>query len=236
MSAPLAIAVLGARGKMGRFAADAIEEADGFRVAARLGSEDALEQAAALGATIGLDLTRAGLGFEHGERLLQAGLRIVIGTSGVDQEQTAELDRLARGLGLGGVVVPNFSIGAWLQQRLACDAARYLGSVSIVETHHPSKRDAPSGTARQTAEGLARALGVPVDQVPIQSSRVEGVHAEQRVLLGARAELLTIQHQVQGREAYRAGLLSSLRFAASTDGVARGLDAVLAAEGGRKAN
>ena len=230
MSSPLRIAVLGAGGAMGRFAVETLSAQSDLEVVCLLGSQDDLESSVrGARAELGLDLTRAGLGYEHGARLLRAGLRIVIGTSGVDAEQTSALDRLARGLGLGGCVVPNFSMGSWLQQKLACEAARVLRSVSIVEAHHPRKRDKPSGTARQTAESLAAVLGVAPEAVPIQSLRIEGLHAEQRIYLGGPGEVLSLEHRVHERSAYAAGLLHSLRFAREAQGVARGLQAVLAA-------
>ncbi len=230
MSAAIGIVVLGAGGRMGTFAASCIQAAPGLELVAAAGSEGGLAAGCAAveqGAQVALDLTRAGLGQTHGAALLEAGLRIVIGTSGVDEVQTAALDKLARGQGLGGCVVPNFSVGAWLQQRLAAEAGRYLPSASIVELHHPAKRDAPSGTAVQTAECLAEVTG---STPPIQSVRVEGLHARQDVLLGGPGELLTLSHQVTGREAYAAGLLASLRYAAQANGVTRGLDDVLAWE------
>lgn len=230
MSASIGVVLLGAGGRMGSFAAGCIEAAPGLELVAKAGSAEGLDAgcaAAGQGAQVALDLTRAGLGQVHGAALLEAGLRIVIGTSGVDEAQTAALDGLARGLGLGGCVVPNFSVGAWLQQRLAAEAARYLPSASIVELHHPAKLDAPSGTAVQTAEALAAVTG---SAPAIQSVRVEGLHARQDVLLGGPGELLTLSHQVSGREAYGAGLLASLRYAAQASGVTRGLDDVLAWE------
>lgn len=230
MSAPLRVAVVGAGGAMGRFAVEWLEQTDDLQVVCQLNSKDDLEASVlAAEAQVALDLTRAGLGFEHGARLLHAGLRIVIGTSGVDAEQTSELDRLARELGLGGCVVPNFSMGSWLQQHLAVQAARVLRSVSIVEAHHPRKRDKPSGTAIQSAERLAEVLGVAPEEVPIHSLRIEGLHAEQRIHLGGPGEVLTLEHRVTDRSAYGGGLLHSLRFARDAHGVVRGLQAVLAA-------
>ncbi|MFT7676720.1 MAG: 4-hydroxy-tetrahydrodipicolinate reductase [Planctomycetota bacterium] len=215
---------------MGAFAVELIAQAGDLQVVCQVRSEDDLEASVLEAeAQVALDLTRAGLGFEHGRRLLQAGLRIVIGTSGVDEGQTAELDRLARKLQLGGCVIPNFSMGSWLQQKLAAEAARVLRSVSIIEAHHPRKLDAPSGSAIQAAEVLAKALGVPTEEIPIQSLRIEGLHAEQRIYLGGPGEVLSLEHRVADRSAYGSGLLHSLRFARDAQGVVRGLQAVLAA-------
>ena len=80
-----------------------------------------------------LDVTVAGLGLEHGLAILDAGLRPVIGTSGVGEDDTLRLDERARALGLGGIVVPNFCLGAWLLERLAREAVRYFPEVEIVE-------------------------------------------------------------------------------------------------------
>lgn len=219
------VVVIGAEGRLGRHACALIEGHRRFQVVARLtrGGWDEGDLRAC-GAQLGLDLTVAGLGAAHGRMLLRAGLRPVIGTSGVGPEETAELDATAREVGLGGLVVPNFSAGSWLLQRAAEEAARFYPRSEIVESHHEQKRDAPSGTARETAERMAAARGVDVDEdIPIHSLRLPGVLANQEVVFGGRGEVLRLRHETYGLECYDAGLLSALRYAEDAVGIGRGI-------------
>lgn len=226
---PARVAVIGARGRMGRFACALLQGSSEFELAAEIGREHALDFVLReCGALLALDLTVAGLGGAHARTALAAGLRCVVGTSGVTRAETAELDALARARGLGGIVVPNFSLGmAWLN-RAAEGLARAFPSVSIVERHHERKRDAPSGSARDTAERLSRRRGG--GEVPIQSVRSPGLYAHQEVLFGAAGETLTLRHDMLGPEAFGPGLLAALRYAARAEGVAFGLEAALPPE------
>jgi 4-hydroxy-tetrahydrodipicolinate reductase len=245
-SSELAVAVVGAGGRMGRFACALLRASEGFELRAAYGrADDWPARLASSGASVALDLTRAGLGFEHGLAILACGLRPVIGTSGVDPEQNDKLDRRARELGLGGIVVPNFSLGSMLLQRFAAEAARHFASAEIVELHHERKRDAPSGTALETARAIARAhqeagfepAAIPADGpargevhagVPIHSVRLPGLYAHQEVLLGQPGETLALRHDMHGPEAFGPGILRSLRYASTARGVARGIEAAFA--------
>lgn len=221
----LRVAVVGASGRLGALACEAIAAAEGLELVARLGSQDSLEDALPRsGARVVLECTRAGLGYEHARRILALGLRPVVGTSGVSPEETRALDEQARALSLGGLVVPNFSLGIWLLQRAAEEAARHFPQCEIIEMHHEKKRDAPSGTALDTAQRL-EALG---RSAPIHSVRLPGLYAHQLVIFGAAGESYTLRHDMSGPAAFAPGILCSVRYAASALGVARGLDAALA--------
>jgi 4-hydroxy-tetrahydrodipicolinate reductase len=220
------VAVIGARGRFGRFACALLSSSAEFELVAELGREHALAVVLReCGAELVLDATVAGRGALHGRLALDAGLRPVIGTSGVSRAEAAELDHLARARGLGGLVVPNFSMGMATLNRAAELVARSFASVSIVERHHEKKRDAPSGSARATAERLARVLGS--GNVPIVSVRAPGLYAHQEVLFGAPGETLTLRHDMLGPEAFGPGLVCALRHAAEATGVAFGLEAAL---------
>ena len=158
-------------------------------------------------------------------RLLRLGVRPLVATSGVSPEETAALDALALERGLGGLVVPNFSLGSWLLQRLSVAAARWFERAEIVELHHDRKRDAPSGTALETARRM-RAARDGARDVPIHSVRLPGLYAHQEVLFGAPGEVLTLRHDMSGPEAFGPGILASLRHVATANGVGRGLDPV----------
>ena len=116
---------------------------------------------------------------------------------------------------------PNFAVGAVLMMRFAEEAARHLAGAEIVELHHAAKLDAPSGTAKLTAERLG-------GNVPIHSVRLPGLNAHQEVILGGPGQVLTIRHDVTSREAYTPGVLLALeRLPALPPGLTIGLDALL---------
>lgn len=228
-SARARVAVIGAGGRMGRFACALLRDSDEFELVGEIGRGDAFEAAlSACSPELALDLTRAGLGADHARRLLTAGVRPVIGTSGVTRAETAVLDGLARERSLGGLVVPNFSLGmAWMNRAVEL-LARAFPTVSIVERHHERKRDAPSSTAHDTAERLQRLRG---DAPPsIASVRSPGLYAHQEVLFGAPGETLALRHDMLGPEAFGPGLLAALRHARIVLGVAFGLEAALGSE------
>jgi 4-hydroxy-tetrahydrodipicolinate reductase len=148
---------------------------------------------------------------------LEREIPAVVGTSGWDPQAVATL---ARDRGVALLVVPNFAIGAVLMMRLAEEAARYLPSAEVVELHAETKKDAPSGTARATAERLGGA--------PIHSVRLPGLVAHQEVLLGGDGQLLTIRHDAFSREAYVPGVLLALeRLPSLPPGLTVGLEALL---------
>jgi 4-hydroxy-tetrahydrodipicolinate reductase len=147
-----------------------------------------------------------------------AGVPSVVGTSGWE---TAEVDAAAREAGVPVLFAPNFALGAVLMMRFAVEASRYLPSAEIVELHHETKLDAPSGTAKETA---ARMGG----NVPIHSLRLPGLVAHQEVLLGGLGQVLTIRHDATSREAYVPGVLLALeRVSSLPAGLTVGLDALL---------
>jgi 4-hydroxy-tetrahydrodipicolinate reductase len=133
-------------------------------------------------------------------RALDAGVPCVVGTSGAD---LAPVDERARERGLPVFFAPNFAIGAVVMMRLAAEASKFLPRAEIIELHNEAKKDAPSGTARATAELLP---GEPA----IHSVRLPGLVAHQEVLFGGEGQLLTIRHDAYSREAYVPGVLLAL--------------------------
>jgi 4-hydroxy-tetrahydrodipicolinate reductase len=153
---------------------------------------------------------------------LAAGLPCVVGTSGADLEGVGEE---ARERGLAVFFAPNFAVGAVLMMRFAAEAARHLPAAEIVELHHETKLDAPSGTAKATA---GRLPGDPA----IHSVRLPGLVAHQEVLLGGQGQLLTIRHDAFSREAYVPGVLLALeRLGSLPPGLTVGLDTLLEPSG-----
>ena len=219
------VAVIGAHGRLGRFACERLDAHPEFEVAARLGKDDDLAaRLADTDAPLGLDLTVAGLGARHATLMLENGLRPVVGTSGVTPEEADALDRLARERDLGGLVVPNFSLGVCLQQKLAREVAEHFPNVEIIESHHAGKKDAPSGTALDTERRLREVTG---KEAPVHSVRLPGLYSNQEVVFGNDGEVLRLIHETYSLEAFGPGIELALRHAATAEGVAVGLEHAL---------
>jgi len=155
------------------------------------------------------------------ERCLGAGVPCVVGTTGLGPDELAAFDALGRERGVACFVAPNFAVGAVLMIRFAAEAARFLPRAEIVELHHETKVDAPSGTARATAEAMG-------GEVPVHSVRLPGLVAHQEVLLGGDGQLLTIRHDTLSREAFAPGVLLALeRLPTLPPGLTVGLETLL---------
>lgn len=226
------VAVAGALGRMGRVACTALKNAADVEYAGGLARTAVPEERILtdLGALLRetkpdvvLDLTRHPDTVSISMQALTHGARPVIGATGWTQSEREALDALARERALGAMLVPNFSIGAILMMRFAQEAARYFPSAEIIELHHDRKRDAPSGTAKLTAERIA-AGGGPAN-VPIHSVRMRGLLAHHEVLFGTDGELLTIRHDSFSRESFAPGMLAAVRRVMSIQGLQVGLDA-----------
>jgi 4-hydroxy-tetrahydrodipicolinate reductase len=147
-----------------------------------------------------VDFTAPAAAEANVRRALAAGLPCVVGTTGWDVQA---VDGAARDAGLPVFVAPNFAIGAVLMMRFAAEASRYLDAAEIIELHHATKVDAPSGTAIATADAM-------VGEVPIHSVRLPGLVAHQEVIFGAAGQTLTIRHDTTSREAFVPGVLLAL--------------------------
>jgi 4-hydroxy-tetrahydrodipicolinate reductase len=193
-------------GKVGAVLGPALEAA-GHELVATEGEADAM-----------VDFTTPAAVVPNILRALEAGVPCVVGTSGWD---TAEVDDAARAAKLPVFFAPNFAIGAVLMMRFAEEASHHLGSAEIIELHHNTKLDTPSGTAKATA---ARMQG----DVPIHSVRLPGLVAHQEVILGGTGETLTIRHDTTSRDAFVPGVLLALsKLDELPPGVTIGLDHLL---------
>jgi 4-hydroxy-tetrahydrodipicolinate reductase len=211
------VALLGYRGKVGRVLLPALEAA-GHQVTP-LGRDDAIE---VRGLDAAIDFTRPDAVVTNVRACFEHDVPCVVGTSGLGREELDQLGERARERSLVLFVAPNFAIGAVLMMRLAAEAARWLPRAEIVELHHESKVDAPSGTAKATAERLP---GEPA----VHSVRLPGLVAHQEVLLGGEGQLLTIRHDAMSREAYAPGVLLALeRLPTLPAGLTVGLESLLA--------
>jgi 4-hydroxy-tetrahydrodipicolinate reductase len=208
----LKLALFGHDGKVGRVLGPALEaaghEVHGF------GRGDPMTVA---GFDAAVDFTSPDAAPENVRACLEQGVDCVLGTSGVD---VASLAPLAERRGRVLFHAPNFALGAVVMMRLAEEAAGYLPRAEIIELHNESKRDAPSGTAKATADRLGNAA--------IHSVRLPGLVAHQEVLFGSEGQLLTIRHDTFSREAFVPGVLLALeKLRALPPGLTVGLDALL---------
>lgn len=244
----LRVAVLGARGKVGREICHAVEAADDMTLVAQIDVGDPISALVESGAQAVVDFTHPDVVMDNLRYCVENGIHAVVGTTGFDEERLAALRGwLADSPATGVLIAPNFSIGAILMMRFAAQAAPFFESVEIVELHHPTKADAPSGTAGRTAElvaaarraagsppmpdatstSLAGARGADVDGVPVHSVRVRGLVAHQEVILGGLGETLTIRHDSLDRAGFGPGVLAGLRAIDDHPGLTIGLEEFL---------
>ncbi len=199
------VGVLGARGKVGSEVVAAIEAAEGVVLSAAVDAGDPIEDLVSSGTQVIVDFTHPDVVMDNLAFCIDHGIHAVVGTTGFDEQRLQALrDRLEARPETGVLIAPNFSVGAILMMRFAAQAAAFYESVEVVEFHHPTKADAPSGTARRTAELIAAARrdaglgavpdatstsldgarGADVDGVPVHALRVRGMIAHQEVLFG----------------------------------------------------
>ncbi len=237
--------MLGARGKVGSEVCRAVAAADELELVAEIDQGDAIEGLLDAGAEVVVDFTHPDVVMANLEFCIRHGIHAVVGTTGFDEERLGRLrDLLTDAPGTGVLIAPNFSIGAILMMRFATLAAPFYESVEVVEYHHPDKADAPSGTARRTAELIASARreagcgpvpdattteldgarGADVDGVRVHGVRMRGMVAHQEVVLGGLGETLTIRHDSLDRVSFTPGVLTGVRQVAAHPGLTVGLE------------
>jgi 4-hydroxy-tetrahydrodipicolinate reductase len=248
------VLVTGAAGKMGALSAATIAGQDDLRLVALVdprkgeGGEAPWFQdvTAALALTTpaaALEFSVPGAVFGNAAALLEAGVPTVVGATGLDEGQVADLSAKAAASGAGLVIVPNFALGAVLLMRVAAEAARHYRHAEIIETHEQGKIDAPSGTSLRTARLMAEAPGsaltappgagqtsrglVADDRVTIHSLRLPGAVAHQEVVFGGEDELLTLRHDSLSRRSFMGGVLLALRRVGGVRGTVVGLENLL---------
>jgi 4-hydroxy-tetrahydrodipicolinate reductase len=204
------VAVSGAAGRMGRTVCAAVEGADDMALVGRADPLLDTSLVDVLGdADVVVDFSTPDSAVDNARLCVEAGVHCVMGTTGAE---FSELD----GVGEGKLfVAPNFAIGAVLMMRFAQEAAKHMPEVEIIELHHDGKRDAPSGTARRTAELIA-AAGGNVHQ-PIHSVRLPGLVAHHEVVFGGPGQTLTIRHDSVDRESFMPGVLLAIRKVADLE-------------------
>lgn len=241
----LKVGVVGALGKVGREICAAVDAADDMELVAEIDAEDPLEALTENGARAIVDFTHPDVVMETLKFTTKHGIHAVVGTTGFDDTRLEQLrDGLGDDAATGILIAPNFSIGAILMMRFAQLAAPFYESAEVVEYHHPTKADAPSGTARRTAALIAEARreagsgpipdatstelegarGADVDGVRVHGLRIRGMMAHQEVLLGGPGETLTIRHDSMDRASFAPGVLTGLRAIGDHPGLTVGLE------------
>ena len=214
------VGVAGAAGRMGEAVCAAVEGAEDLELAGRADPQLGTPLADILGdVEVVVDFTRPDTALENALACVDAGVHVVMGTTGFDPAPLRD----ARGANV--FIAPNFAIGAVLMMRFAAEASQHMAKAEIVELHHDRKLDAPSGTAKRTAQLMEEAGGNPV---PIHSVRLPGIVADQDVILGGTAQTLRISHVTTDRTSFMPGVLLAVRRVAGLPpGVTVGLETLL---------
>jgi 4-hydroxy-tetrahydrodipicolinate reductase len=246
------VGVLGAHGRVGTAVVAAVERTAGLELSAALDHADDLQKLVDSGTEVVVDFTVPDAVMGNLEFCVSHGIHAVVGTTGWTAERYDELRGwLADNPSVGVLVAPNFAISAVLTMKLSEIAAPYFDSVEVIEMHHPNKKDAPSGTAVHTAEGIARARkaaglgdqpdatdqsldgarGADVDGVPVHAVRMTGTVAHEQVIFGAAGQTLTIKQDSYDRESFVPGVLLGVEKTPRTPGLTIGLETFLGLDG-----
>ena len=251
MTDRIRVGVLGKTGRMGSLVIQTVSVAGDLEfVGATDGGLEGLSELVAAQPQVVVDFTHPDAVMAHVEYLVQQGVSVVIGTSGVGPDRQAAIEEmLAAGPAeVAVLVIPNFALGAVLAMRFTREAAKFFRSVEIIELHHAGKADAPSGTAAATVHAVAAARaeaglgaipdatthdpagarGAVVDGgVHVHSIRLPGLVAHQEAILGNDGELLTIRHDSIDRSSFMPGVLLAVRSALGRPGLTVGLEPLL---------
>jgi 4-hydroxy-tetrahydrodipicolinate reductase len=208
------VAVAGAAGRMGQTVCAAVEGDGEMELVARADPalQVSLQEALRESPDVLVDFTVPATAVSNAHEAVNAGVHVVIGTTGFDP---AELEGL-RGGPANVFAAPNFAIGAVLMMRFAQQAASHLASAEIIELHHDGKLDRPSGTAARTA-ALMREAAPSLGEVPIHSVRLPGLVAHQEVIFGDLGQTLTIRHDSVDRVSFMPGVLLAIRRVGELD-------------------
>jgi 4-hydroxy-tetrahydrodipicolinate reductase len=239
------VLVNGAHGRMGQEAVKAVQADSALTLVGQAGKgDDLIAMIRETNAQVVVDFTVSSVAFESASAIIAANAHPVIGTSGFSPEQIAQLQAQCAEKKLGGIIAPNFSIGAVLMMRYAKDAARYYQHVEIIEMHHAGKEDAPSGTAIKTAQMIAEARksqpqhkniretipgsrGALCNDIPIHAIRLPGVVAAQEVIFGSPGETLRIREESIDRSSFMPGVCLACKRVTTLDRLVYGLEDIL---------
>jgi 4-hydroxy-tetrahydrodipicolinate reductase len=216
--ANIKVLVNGAKGKMGEETVRAVQKSDGLTLVgqADLG-DDLAKKIKETGAEVVVDFTSPQSVMNNIRAILAAGAHAVVGTTGTSEADLQEAKALAEKHKVNCLIAPNFAIGAVLMMQFAKEAIKYLPHAEIVEFHHETKVDKPSGTALKTAHLMGK-------EIPIHSVRLPGLVAHQEVIFGGLGQTLTIRHDSLSRESFMPGVILAIRKIAKAKGLVYGLE------------
>ena len=216
------VAIIGANGKMGKIAEEAIKLTHDFSVVARVGRNDNLESVlSSLKPDIALDLTSHESVKQNSWTIVKSGVHPIIGASGLSMKDMDDLVSYCHEKKLGGLVIPNFSIAFAFINKVTKEFSQYYDDISIVEFHHAQKKDKPSGTARYTAEIAG------VDENQIASIRSNGFLAKQQIYINSDCERIVIDHESFNRNSFIKGIQLSLNKVMKLNGMLVGLENII---------
>ena len=246
------VAVCGALGKMGKEVVCAVEAAQDMELVAKIdiAAEDMYhtieEPARVVDIDLVIDFTQPKSIYENALYCLKNNIKIVIGTTGLTDEQIESLRRLSDENKTGCLIAPNFSTGAVLMMMFARQAAKYFDNAEIVELHHNQKKDTPSGTAVKTAQMMAEVKadfaknncdetetiegargGTSYADIHIHSVRMPGYIASQEVIFGSSGQILKVRHDSMDRKCYMDGVLLAVRHTYKENDFVYGLDNIM---------
>jgi 4-hydroxy-tetrahydrodipicolinate reductase len=205
---PIKVVVSGAAGRMGETVCGAVDGAEGMELVGRADPKLDTKVADVLdGADVIVDFTTPEAAPANVSDAVEAGVHAVVGSTGFDLDEVrATVERVDKA---NGFVAPNFAIGAVLMMQVSRQIAAHMPEVEIIELHHDQKKDAPSGTARRTAELIGEAGGNVHE--PIHSVRLPGLVAHQEVIFGGPGQTLTVRHDSIDRSSFMPGVLLAVR-------------------------
>lgn len=246
------VAVCGANGKMGKEVCLAVSENSDMELCAKIDlfgddTYKTIEEAKKnCNIDVLIDFTQPKSIYENAKYCLNNGIKIVIGTTGLSDDQIEELKTISNKNSTGCLIAPNFSTGAVLMMMFAAQAAKYFDNAEIIELHHNQKKDAPSGTAIKTALMMSKAKetfkkgncaetetikgsrgGTSYSDIQIHSVRMPGYTASQEVILGSSGQVLTIRHDSPDRKCYMPGVIMAVKHVAQNNDFVYGLENIL---------
>lgn len=270
MPKDIKVLVCGAAGKMGQSVVRAVDAEAGFKLVAAVDrqgnpnigkdigtlcginatgiklSGDLKEAISKSAPDVMVDFTMPEIVFINTEIALKAGVRAVIGTTGLTKEDINELSKLSKQNGVGAIVAPNFAIGAILMMKFASEASKYFAHAEIIEFHGNKKIDAPSGTSIKSAELMSTARkefnsdtlrskeiikntrgGIGNGNINIHSVRLPSLVAHQEIILAGTGQTLTIRHDSYDRTSFMPGVLMAIKKAMSLDHLVYGLENII---------
>ncbi|MFY9263489.1 MAG: 4-hydroxy-tetrahydrodipicolinate reductase [Actinomycetaceae bacterium] len=238
------VAVVGAKGRMGTSVSQAVQNAPDMELVAQLDMGDEINAETLNGADVAVEFSIPSSTDANVRALLDAGVHVVVGTTGWTEERLASVDEIAKTAGRGLLIAPNYSLSAVLAMAFAEKAAALFESVEVIELHHPDKVDAPSGTATTTATRIGevrRVAGVGaspdktetdplgtrggvIEDIHVHAVRLRGLYAHEEILFGNPGEQLTIRQDSFDRVSFMPGVLLGVRKVVNTTGLTFGLE------------